>query len=1070
MPPIKPPADSNGRARTLFAAEFDSSPRSCPCPGRFVNAGRRGKNVRDGKQHREHAGRKRMVSFMQNTSAIIHCGIRTVLTLMVCVLTAGVSSAEPLSVTSGDYAASFKDSGAFALSYRGQVLVDRDDLQLVNTRQGWKGVFSYGASKAQQRKIAKNSVNLAESVPGQISFTREVEVGEDGVTCQLDYQVSSEAGANRNYYFLNIPQEVLAGSYFEGKTPESVVRGDLTSEKPLTTLVGPERITFVGPRYRIQFDLAAEGATWLLMDWTRSEHKSYRLRVENELSGKPLDVSLRMTVRVWPSSPADITQAKQMAKAADQARRESRFTDLGLRQRQPLTMGTVQANAQSIEQYRKLELTLDVTGNFDNPFDPDQIDVSAEFVAPSGKRIRTPAFFYQDCELREDGVQRVGASVWKVRFTPTEAGRYTYRVTAQNRGESAASPIGNFQCTPAVSPGFVRTSKNSPLYLEFQNGGSYIPSGLNLFYSTRLDEPISPDRLTYCQRCMNRLADQQGNFVRLRMDSWWLAIEMTPDKETGYLGLGYYHQPSCWELDRIYDLAAERGIYVMHCLDNANANVNLPPEPCESSPNNWRVPYNLYTKANGGVLDEPAQFWSDPEARRYVRNKLRYCVARWGYSPQLMSWEFWNEVSCQKDTIEAATVWHRDMARYLRSIDSYSHPITTSLMGDHELADRIWELPEMDILQFHHYARSEIVPAVTEMTQDVIRKHNKPFFLGEYGLGPQFRPGNCDFDSRGLHMHNGMWAALMSGGCGAGAMWYVSNYVDTYDLYGHYQPLARFAGRVPWNDGQLHPCRVDSPTLAEPPNELHELDLMIPAGAKYGLSQPPSTDITISSDGQIDGGEFVRPSLHCSKSRKAPPTFHLELDKPGVFVIDVSASVGNETNKLMVYLDDRKVIEEPFPAGEEFHPQSTEIPQYKNWRTPYNRELTLSVPAGSHTVRPEATGKDRIEVQYALRGAVAFEKAHPVRVLGFATSRAAYLWLQNRSSTWWTAWEGKSPIALPAMTTQIHGLEDGTYRIEWFDTRSGQTQFAADAVSQANSLRLTIPPLRQDAACIVKAK
>jgi len=85
-----------------------------------------------------------------------------------------------------------------------------------------------------------------------------------------------------------------------------------------------------------------------------------------------------------------------------------------------------------------------------------------------------------------------------------------------------------------------------------------MPCGINLFARTSLGKPVPPDRLEQCRRQMNRLADARGNFVRLRMDGWFLAIEESPDPAVGYQGLGYYHQRTCWEIDRLYDTAAER--------------------------------------------------------------------------------------------------------------------------------------------------------------------------------------------------------------------------------------------------------------------------------------------------------------------------------------------------------------------------------------------------------------------------------------------------------------------------------------------------------------------------------
>lgn len=54
----------------------------------------------------------------------------------------------------------------------------------------------------------------------------------------------------------------------------------------------------------------------------------------------------------------------------------------------------------------------------------------------------------------------------------------------------------------------------------------YFPSGVNLFGGTLLGRPIPQDRLARCEKWLGRLADAEGNFVRLRMDSRWLAIDI----------------------------------------------------------------------------------------------------------------------------------------------------------------------------------------------------------------------------------------------------------------------------------------------------------------------------------------------------------------------------------------------------------------------------------------------------------------------------------------------------------------------------------------------------------------
>ena len=956
-------------------------------------------------------------------------------------------------------------SGKIQVSHGGQSVVNYEMLQLVDRTKGWHSLFGYGASKAVQRKTSPQAlqVSFAESLDPVLSYTKTVTVSAESAVWDLAYSVPPEQQDKDAFYFIDIPKAVLTGALYQARAAGRDQFGSVEETSPQRMVTAPESVTFVTPQRRLVFDLTAQGATWLLTNWSASDHKSYRLRVESKVGPAGLAVRLGVKLRVLPSSPEMVAALKARAREAKLARARARLGANGCLNEEPLRVGSVKLSRTEVGQYAKVEMTFAVGGTYTNPFDPQQIDVAADIRTPSGKRILMPAFFYQDFRRTEDGIQPVRTFAWQVRFAPVEVGRHTFRIVAANRGQRDTGAEGHFTCRQRQARGHVRVSKANPLALEFGNGEPYFPSGINLFVSTRLGSPIPANRLDQCERWMGRLAEHGGNFVRLRMDSWWLAIEMTPDDSTGYLGLGYYHQQTCWEVDRIYDLAAKRGLYVMHCLDNANGNVNASKQP-------WRVPYDLYLKANGGVCDKPQDFWAHPEARRFARNKLRYCVARWGWHPHLMSWEYWNEVSCRPNMIDDATAWHRDMSRYLRSIDPYDHPITTSLMGDKALADRIWALPEIEIAQFHNYSGRDTAQVITDMTRKVVDKHHKPFFLGEYGVGPAYRPQGFGFDKDGLHLHNGMWAAAFAGGAGAGAFWYVSNMLDARDLYYHYRGFADFADRVPWNHAALTRCVVGEPTFVQEPAQLHYVDLPLPMGRRHSFEKPKVTDFTIRRDGTMAGSEMLRGMLHCAEGRKAPPTFHLELERPAQFIIHVHRSVGDDTNKLVVRLDNKTVADAPFPASKEADPKSEYVEQYGNWRTPYDKRVVVQVPAGRHSIRPEAVGKDRLEVHYMLRGVVSFEHSQPLRILGLRTDRSAYLWVQNRSSIWWTLYRGKQPTALPAMVTKLRGLPDGSYRVTWWDTWRARPPVAADAKCSAGVMNLVIPPVDRDVACLIQAK
>ena len=67
----------------------------------------------------------------------------------------------------------------------------------------------------------------------------------------------------------------------------------------------------------------------------------------------------------------------------------------------------------SVGLYEKFEVSLELKCDFVNPFDPDEIDIQAEFISPSGKKWKINGFY--DFSM---------STLWKVRFSPDETGKW----------------------------------------------------------------------------------------------------------------------------------------------------------------------------------------------------------------------------------------------------------------------------------------------------------------------------------------------------------------------------------------------------------------------------------------------------------------------------------------------------------------------------------------------------------------------------------------------------------------------------------------------------------------------
>lgn len=222
-------------------------------------------------------------------------------------------------------------------------------------------------------------------------------------------------------------------------------------------------------------------------------------------------------------------------------------------------------------------------------------------------------------------------------------------------------------------------------------------------------------------------------------------------------GLGRYYQKTAERLDQILQLAEEKGIYIMLALDYHGIFKSYIDRWASNA--EWRT--NPYNAANGGPCATPADFFTNAEARRFYKNRLRYMVARWGYSTRLAVWEFWNEIDnvmeWQQVPPAAIAEWHREMANYLKSIDPYGHLVSTSV-SNREVPG-LWTIAKLDFTQHHNYGPTANMKA---SIQKYIDRFKKPDVVGEFALGWK-GPGK-DYPAQLYEgeMHNGIWRGMFS--------------------------------------------------------------------------------------------------------------------------------------------------------------------------------------------------------------------------------------------------------------------------------------------------------------------
>lgn len=225
-------------------------------------------------------------------------------------------------------------------------------------------------------------------------------------------------------------------------------------------------------------------------------------------------------------------------------------------------------------------------------------------------------------------------------------------------------------------------------------------------------------------------------------------------------GLGRYYRKTAERLDEVLRLAEERGIYMMLTLDYHGIFKSEVDQWASNA--EWRT--NPYNAANGGPCESPVDFFANAGAKKIYKNRLRYIVARWGYSTNLACWELWNEIDNVMDwqKVPPGTIvsWHKEMANYLKQIDPYKHLISTSV--SHREMPGLWEIENLDFSGHHLYGPDRDVTDIRNSIRKYVKDFNKPNVVNEFALGWK-GPGK-DFPAELYEgeMHNGLWRGMFS--------------------------------------------------------------------------------------------------------------------------------------------------------------------------------------------------------------------------------------------------------------------------------------------------------------------
>lgn len=312
-----------------------------------------------------------------------------------------------------------------------------------------------------------------------------------------------------------------------------------------------------------------------------------------------------------------------------------------------LSIDTLSKQASLYEPY-ELTIHLDDT-QLSNKYD----DVKITGTFSNNKDTYTTKAFYYD------------KNTWKIRFVPTSIGKWNFviRYNAYN----TIINHGTFDVSNSDKPDFISISKKDPRLFMTQNGNVFIPIGiqdcvrdvnqdgnpLNQWFPGTNSDPLATTPLYTTSTMDSYLSTYaQSGFNMFRWGAENCSFPLW--KTLSPSGNRYALDEGAW-LDTLFSSLRNHSFHVWMSLFS------------------FKLPFDK-------TLNET-------QKQTLLSHYLDYIVAR--YAGYVDVWELTNEIPLDDATITF-------MSNYIRSIDPYHHPITTS-----------WEqlqLPTIDIASVHWYS------------------------------------------------------------------------------------------------------------------------------------------------------------------------------------------------------------------------------------------------------------------------------------------------------------------------------------------------------------------------------
>ncbi|MCX7698279.1 MAG: glycoside hydrolase family 5 protein, partial [Candidatus Goldbacteria bacterium] len=586
--------------------------------------------------------------------------------------------------------------------------------------------------------------------------------------------------------------------------------------------------------------------------------------------------------------------------------------------------------------------------------------------------------------------------------------------------------------------GFIRISRNDDLFMEFDNKKPFYAIGLNLCWSTG-------NVLKDYERWLSELKENGGNFIRLWMANWFVGIEWI---ETG-IGNYEQRQKQAFLLDKILEMCKEKGIYVMLCL--------IPHGEFSTKTNsNWdNNPYNL---KNDGLLREPSEFFTDMVARQAFKNRLRYIIARWGYSPNIFSWEIFNENEwIDNYNTDNAIQWYKDIISYIKQLDVNKHLISTSYANP-GMDAYIWNLKDINFTQTHFYGVKDGLE-LYELSKEKLHKYSKPHIIGEFGMegGEDFIRNNLD--PNGISLINSIWTGAFTLSFGSPMPWNWDNYIDKNNLFRIFKPLSEFIKDARFQDEDLIEL-IDKKIYFKNIDDKSAGNVIF--YAKSVWERPKKDRFIINVDGEMVDSFMFNGFIFGDKhsDMKKPPVFIFKNIRPSKFIVKINKI--SSDNLLVINLNGIDILKKELKA--ENYPNRKFFPEWNIFQSEVSEEFSIDLPIGDNEVKIDNYQGDWFNIEYIKITDFLDPHIAPAFVSGMQGPNTAYIFIKHKDYSF----KNVSPPEIKDAYINIENLNEGRYLYNIINPESGDKILEGEKLTIKGALKLDLPAFNKSIAVKIK--